>query len=513
MRQNEVDPELRRTVLLVYLDDGVTPATDAHTLPAGSREVSINGAAPIAATGTLVGDGAGEYYYQWSSSEVAAVGFVAFKLEWPGYTTLWETEDVGDLFSVGETVAAKLRLPLLVYDSQEPPQLASATITLASQLKTSLNDISFADAPGTLHTVDTGLHYYQALPSEVTDEGLLVVKFEKTGFQTQVVFARISSPTISDATLLSLSPSPDTSPGDPGGFPAGVDVASSTPIVAVVENGAPNVDRLFVTAAVDGAEEVVYYGGLFRGRYAGGSQSVVGDQLTLSISRTGGWSKLAGSMLLTIEGVTPTQYTMLLPSVGGTGEIASVAVVSAAPGALDHAAEAIDRLPRQFRNKPRIEGLLAALCTSIQTLENAAVDVLANLDVDVSIGSILRALAHRVGQSTDGVGDDDTLRRFVKARIAANRSSGTTEDLIAVTRLVLGSPTTTVHVETRTVATIVVTLGAATTSDVVAILLLFLTVARKAGVRLRVVYSSSSPIFRFNTGPGFNVGHLSTSAE
>lgn len=500
--------------MVATLDDGVTPATDADMLPAGSRKTSVNGGAVVAATGNFVGDGSGEYYYEFSAAEVAAEGFVAFKLEWPGYRTDWVIADVGDLFLVGETNAARLRLPVIIFDDSSPPALALATVTVASQLQTSFNDVSFADAPGSLHQVTSGLHYYQALAAEALAEGILSLRFAKAGFQTQVVWTPISVPettSIPPPSLVSITPEPDVLPGDPAGFPAGVDLAAGTPVVVVIANGDLNPDLIFVTAKVDGVEEVAYYGGLFRGRYLTLSHQVVSTGLlTLSVSRDLGWSRSAGQMTLTVEGVTPSVFNLLLPSM----VVDSQAIASSPAVAMNHAEEMLARLPRQFKDKENVQEFVRALCEPIQLFWNTASDVLSHLSLESAFGAILRSLASRVGQSTAGLTDEVKLKRFIRARIAANRSSGTTDQLLAIAKLIIDSPDTDVSVDTRAIATAVVTLSLATTDpDVVAILLRFLRIAKKLAVRLKVVYYRETPLFTFNTGPGFNVGHLATSAE
>jgi len=516
MRKNETNPLLRRVYGVVRLDDGVTLATDADVgPPVGALQVTVNGAAPATATGVFAGDGSGEYYYQFSAAEVAADAFVAFKFERAGFQTEWFIGEVGDTWLLGETDPTRLRQPIVIFDDSSPPALASATVTVASQLQTSTNSVTFADASGTLHFVAAGLHYYQGTTPDAAVEGTLLVRFAKAGYQTEVAWAVVSPAEVTAVpppSLTSLTPSADVDPGDSSGFSASVVAASQTPVVAVVANGAVNLELILVTFVVDGVEEIAYYGGALRGRYVSrSSQLVSGSDLTLSLLRDAGWSRTAGHMTLTIEGVPPEIFNMRLPST--TPQIAAAAEVTA-PVGIDHTSEMMLRLPSQFQGKPRIAALVRVLGKSIQRLSDALDYVEAHYDVDTAFGHRLRVLARRVHQPVDGVTDDDLLRRLVRARVATNKSSGTVNQLIRIIRLIIDSPSTDVTVEDRRIATVVVRLlDASTTTELATTLLKFLRQAKVSAVRLRIVYTQTDPVFRFNSGPGFNVGHLASSVE
>lgn len=184
------------------------------------------------------------------------------------------------------------------------------------------------------------------------------------------------------------------------------------------------------------------------------------------------------------------------------------------PHRLDHAADALARLPRQFQGQPNIEKLVRAMCEPIQVFEDLAVQVLLSGTIDDAIGDDLIVLGKIVGQGKGAVTDDEVFRRLIKARIITNRSIGVSSDLIRITRLIIDSPGTDVDVEPRSVATVRVTLTPLSDITVIPTLLSFLNLARGQAIRIVIQFSLSTPdAFRFDSGPGFDRGHLAGSVE
>src|SRR5262245_49380679 len=80
----------RRVIFPIYLDDGSSLATSgsaATTPPAGTIQVSINGAAFADGLGTFAHLASGIYYYEAAPSEVAAAGFLLIKFVRTGFKT------------------------------------------------------------------------------------------------------------------------------------------------------------------------------------------------------------------------------------------------------------------------------------------------------------------------------------------------------------------------------------------------------------------------------------------
>ncbi len=160
----------------------------------------------------------------------------------------------------------------------------------------------------------------------------------------------------------------------------------------------------------------------------------------------------------------------------------------------------------------RIEQLIAILIAPFQVLENTLQDLLTQRAVDTAIGAQLDRLGVIVGQPRLGL-LDDAYRIYIRARIATNRSNGTTEDLIKIAKLIINDPTALITARNEGTATVRVTIGVITVTDALGdILFTFLSQAVSAGVRIVVEWSESTPsaTFTFDAGPGFDTGHLAS---
>ena len=97
----------------------------------------------------------------------------------------------------------------------------------------------------------------------------------------------------------------------------------------------------------------------------------------------------------------------------------------------DHVRSAVLNLNGPFLGKPRIASFLWALISGLQELEDAIHSVIELRQVDNAELPQLQVLGRIVGQtySSEPV---EIYRALIKARIAANRSSGTINDLLRV---------------------------------------------------------------------------------
>lgn len=89
------------------------------------------------------------------------------------------------------------------------------------------------------------------------------------------------------------------------------------------------------------------------------------------------------------------------------------------------------RLYTQFRNKTTWEQWLTLLARQFQDLEDSAQTMFTLLDIDNSSGTQLDTIGRIVGQPRLG-SSDTTYRLYLKARIKANSSSGTPEEIYGV---------------------------------------------------------------------------------
>jgi hypothetical protein len=104
----------------------------------------------------------------------------------------------------------------------------------------------------------------------------------------------------------------------------------------------------------------------------------------------------------------------------------------------DYLGEARGRLLEQFKNLPRIDGVLVALMAEVQQLEDAMYEVLVDrlLQNYEATGDMLDKLGAIVGEPRQGF-DDATYSVLIGARIKANRSDGKHETLIDLTTLLV----------------------------------------------------------------------------
>ena len=150
---------------------------------------------------------------------------------------------------------------------------------------------------------------------------------------------------------------------------------------------------------------------------------------------------------------------------------------------------------------------VAALLEPLADLETALVQLIVGRRVSNAQGVTLTTLGRLVGQQRLGGVDEETFRRYVNARIAVSRSNGVEEDLITVAVLVVGDPTITFTFINRGRGSYTLRVDQPITASVASTLHSLVQQATAAGVRLVLEYGVS-PAFRFDSGPGFDLGHL-----
>lgn len=103
-----------------------------------------------------------------------------------------------------------------------------------------------------------------------------------------------------------------------------------------------------------------------------------------------------------------------------------------------HIADALARLAEQYKHKPKIAALISAFAEQIQAREDAGWQLFTEQSIDTAVGDQLDVLGKIVGERRDGSMDPD-YRLRIRARIRANLSSGTVEDIYKVFRALLGA--------------------------------------------------------------------------
>jgi hypothetical protein len=152
----------------------------------------------------------------------------------------------------------------------------------------------------------------------------------------------------------------------------------------------------------------------------------------------------------------------------------------------DHVDQALNRLPYGYKGRSRFQQFLAALVKPAQSLENALWQLFTERFINTAIGAQLDALGRIVGEQRAGLSDDD-YRRYIRARIATNRSRGSVEDLIKIARLVIFDSAARVVVTPHFPASLLVSIhNSVVGNDLAEILLRFLKSAKAGGVKLWV---------------------------
>lgn len=102
-----------------------------------------------------------------------------------------------------------------------------------------------------------------------------------------------------------------------------------------------------------------------------------------------------------------------------------------------HVSDALGRMLEQFKGKTAFETWVTVFVERVQVIEDAFWDLFTNRWLDNAAGKNLEVLGAIVGQPRNGVSDDETYRRYIRARIITNRSNGVIEDLLQICRLVV----------------------------------------------------------------------------
>ena len=196
--------------------------------------------------------------------------------------------------------------------------------------------------------------------------------------------------------------------------------------------------------------------------------------------------------------------------------------VSAAPGPLpelldvggDHAAEAIARLPEQFKAKANIAALISSIVAPMQDVEDALQQLLTERRITTAAGIQLDAIGRVVGQSRIGLSDTD-YRRYLLARVSANRSQGTSENILRVARMIVNDATVDIELDNQGAAALVMRIPrSATDATLASILLDFLRSSTTGGVRLLLEYQAvvDADVFTLDGGTGLGLGDATNAA-
>lgn len=136
------------------------------------------------------------------------------------------------------------------------------------------------------------------------------------------------------------------------------------------------------------------------------------------------------------------------------------------------------------------ETMVSVLTSPVQDLVDALMALMTERRVGTAVGAQLDVIARLVGESRDGL-EDDELRRVIPMRIQTNRSDGLVEQIIRISSLAVSTeedlsvPPGTVHVFRDGIAAITVRIERGDFDlEGALILIRFLRQAVSAGVRV-----------------------------
>ena len=140
------------------------------------------------------------------------------------------------------------------------------------------------------------------------------------------------------------------------------------------------------------------------------------------------------------------------------------------------------------------KNFLIAQIEPCQLLEDTIQACIAQRDVNQAIGVQLDELGGLVGQPRNGIGDDEVYRRYIRARITANKSDGAPETIYKIARLVLGDTDHTLEFDNQGNAAYVLRIAGDTLTDAIAAdVLAFMRRATAAGVRGILEWTTEDP--------------------
>lgn len=128
--------------------------------------------------------------------------------------------------------------------------------------------------------------------------------------------------------------------------------------------------------------------------------------------------------------------------------------------------------------------LVVAIVGMFQPLLDTLYAMLTERRLDTAVGAQLDVLGKLVGEDRDGL-DDATYRRYIRARVATNKSDGLIKDLIKITRLLLDDPDAYIRVDNAGHASIIINIeDVVTARTLAAIVQEFMLEAVGGGIRV-----------------------------
>jgi hypothetical protein len=180
----------------------------------------------------------------------------------------------------------------------------------------------------------------------------------------------------------------------------------------------------------------------------------------------------------------------------------------------DHKQRGLGLILSQFSEEkaPRLRALISILMDRVQEFEDLAYDVLLEQLIENAQGVHLERLGRRIGEKRGSFTDDDEYRRVIKARALANASECAIQTIIDITETVmephLSVPEPNIRLYQHGRKHIRVEYDVDTDpGDALRLALVRLVgIAKCGGTSYRVIEVDNSDSFRYDLGPGYDVG-------
>lgn len=169
----------------------------------------------------------------------------------------------------------------------------------------------------------------------------------------------------------------------------------------------------------------------------------------------------------------------------------------------DHISAGLARLVEQFKGKPNLRAFLGAYLGGAQSIEDALWQLFTDRWVGNALGASLDVIGRIVGQARDNSADDDEYRIRIKARIRANLSSGSVENIYSVFRTLL--PASALSIAPAYPAGFTLTVSEVLTDAYAALYATFLAAAKSAGVGAQLIWqpAENAEAFTFDSESTF----------
>ena len=97
---------------------------------------------------------------------------------------------------------------------------------------------------------------------------------------------------------------------------------------------------------------------------------------------------------------------------------------------VDHVAVGLGKLPSQFFDSENLKHLLTVYLEEIQKVEETLYQINKQQSIEFASGAQLDGIGEDVGILRNGITNDDTYRRYIRAKVLINKSEGTPSDIL-----------------------------------------------------------------------------------